>query len=401
MIDRARTLQILWDLIALPSVNPMGRPHAGIVPIEKQVLDYLEALFQPFDVELLRVPCSPIHESLLVRIPGASDGPATLLESHADTVPADDWLDTAFTPRLVGDTLYGRGACDDKGCLAAMTLAALDILESGIRPPQPVWFLAAGDEEFHQTGIKNFASTQPSLARAIIGEPTQMRPVLQHKGVIRWDIVVHGRSAHSAQPELGIDAIHGGLLVCQSLRSHQEFLRAHHSSTRMTGPSLSVTTLHGGRTRNAIADECVLSVDFRVNPGMDPATERQALIDTLIAIASDPASSLGKLGVRLEHRPPQTCAPPLSTSAEHPFSQRVLELCRRANQSPELDFSTAPYCTDAGWIAHACPALVLGPGSIAHAHAIDECIDLNEVQRCAILYRDIVSDNPIPTHCDP
>lgn len=389
MIDRARTLQILRDLIALPSVNPMGRPHTGSIPVEKQVLDYLEQLFRPFGVEMQRVPCSPIHESLLVRIPGTCEGPATLLESHADTVPADDWLDTAFTPRLVGDTLYGRGACDDKGCLAAMTLAALDLLESGVRPPLPVLFLAAGDEEFHQTGIKHFAGTHPSLSRAIIGEPTQLRPVLQHKGVIRWDIVVHGRSAHSAQPELGVDAIQGALLVCQALRSHQEVLRTQHPSTRMTGPSISVTTLHGGRTRNAIADECVLSVDFRVNPGMDPTTERQVLIDTLQILAANPESSLGKLGVRLEHRSPQTCAPPLSTSAEHPFSQRVLELCRRANQSPELDFSTAPYCTDAGWIAHACPALVLGPGSITHAHAIDEHIDLNEVENCARLYRDI------------
>jgi len=309
MITQERATQLLSDLIALPSVNPMGRPYTHSMPVEKAALDYIETLFRPYPVECHRHPCSPIHESLLIRIPGESTGPATLLESHVDTVPADDWMSTAFTPRVVSNTLYGRGACDDKGCLTAMILAVLDILESGKRPPHPILFLAAGDEEFHQTGIKTFAATNPSLIRAIIGEPTQLRPVLQHKGVIRWDIVIHGRSAHSAQPELGIDAIQGALRVCEALQSHQDRLRARHRSAWITGPSISVTTIHGGRTRNAIADECVLSVDFRVNPGMDPAEERHALIDALERMNTDRGSILGTLGVRLEHRAPQTCAP--------------------------------------------------------------------------------------------
>lgn len=387
MISLERARALLTDLIALPSVNPMGRGPAPVGPVEKGVLDYMERLLSGFPVQLQRGPCSPLHESLLVRLEGARPGPATLLEAHADTVPAEDWAETAFKPRSEGNTVFGRGACDNKGSLAAMTLAVLDLLESGTVPPTPVLFLIAGDEEFHQTGIKHFAATAPPLARAIVGEPTQLRPVLQHKGTIRWDIVIHGRSAHSAQPELGIDAIRGALLVCDWLRHRELELQRQHRDPWMTGPTLGVTTIQGGRTRNAIADECVLSLDFRVTPGMEPHAARMQLMEDLERTRSNPQHELGRLRVRIEHRSPQTAAPPLSTSPEHPFSRRVLGLCRHALGIPDLPYSGAPYCTDASWIAAHCPTLVLGPGSIEYAHAIDERIDLQEVVRCAEIYR--------------
>jgi acetylornithine deacetylase/succinyl-diaminopimelate desuccinylase-like protein len=111
------------------------------------VIEYLERLFAPFNLELQRDRISPTHESLLITIPGKLNGPGTLLESHIDTVPADDWLDRAFQPRREGGVVFGRGACDDKGSLVAMALALLEILESGEQLPQTVWLLAAGDEE--------------------------------------------------------------------------------------------------------------------------------------------------------------------------------------------------------------------------------------------------------------
>src|SRR6185369_13952148 len=116
-IDRAFTL--LSDLIALQTVNPMGRPYCVDSPVERPVNEYLERLLRPFDLEIRREPCSQSHESLLVTIPGRTNAPATLIEAHSDTVPADDWLDRAFRPQRVGDRMIGRGACDDKGPLTA------------------------------------------------------------------------------------------------------------------------------------------------------------------------------------------------------------------------------------------------------------------------------------------
>src|SRR5262249_12996985 len=155
-LSHDRAARLLADLVAIPSVNPMGRPWERDEPVERGISRILAQLFVPYRVEVTRQRVSPVHENLLVRVPGREDGPGTLFESHMDTVPADDWLDRAFAPRMEGDVLYGRGACDDKGCLVAMVLAVLELLESGTAPPRPVLLLAAGDEEYAQTGIRHF-----------------------------------------------------------------------------------------------------------------------------------------------------------------------------------------------------------------------------------------------------
>lgn len=385
---------VLSDLVAIPTVNPMGRPYAAATPVERPALEYIEGLFRPFGLTTRREACSPMHESLFIHLPGRRQDAHTLLESHVDTVPADDWLATAFQPRVEDGTLYGRGACDDKGPLVAMILAVGETLARGEKPPLSVILMAAGDEEYAQTGIKQFAARAPKLARAVFGEPTSLVPVLQHKGTIRWDIVVAGKSAHSSQPELGRDAIRGAMVVMELLQEQQRLLRERIKSPLVTGGTITVTMIQGGRTRNAIADECVLSVDCRVPPGGDVGRVREEVIAAIAAQADDAESPLGRLGLSVSHRPTQIATPALNTSPDDPFSRTVLESCRRATGRAELSFAGAPYGTDAAWVTELCPAVVLGPGSIDHAHAIDERIAIEEVVRCARIYYEVLMSEP-------
>ena len=378
-IGRDKAKQVLSDMIAIPSVNPMGRPCTSSEPVERKVLEYIETLFEPYGVEMRRQRCSLLHESLLITLLGKNESKFTLLESHVDTVPADEWLDTAFTPRVEGSLLYGRGACDDKGPLASMMLALLDILESGGLPPYPVAFLAAGDEEYAQTGIKYFAGLDYPIGRAVIGEATGLVPIIQHKGTVRWDIKIQGRSAHTSRAELGRNAITDAFKVIALLDEHQQYLREHFMNPLTNAPSITVTTIQGGRTRNSVPDECTISVDFRVVPGMNPAEARQALI-----------AQLEGQGIDVAHSEIQLMTPPLDTRREDPFSQIVLRICREATGNANMDFAGAPYGTDAAWVSDKSPSLVLGPGSIESAHAVNENVDLDEVVLCAAIYRDII-----------
>jgi len=378
-ISVERAGRLLSDLVAMRTVNPMGRPYASAEPVERQAVDYIAGLFRPYPVEIERLDPSPLHQSLLITVEGRHSRPYTLLESHMDTVPADDWPEVAFLPRLCDGQLFGRGACDAKGSLAAMILAVQEMLEAGSRPPRPVALLAAGDEEHAQTGIRQFAALDYPLARAVIGEPTRLQPILQHKGVVRWDITVHGRSAHSSQPELGHDAIAGAMRVIRRLEEHQRALRERFVSRLMTGPTITVTIIHGGRTRNAVADECTLSVDFRVLPGMSPAESRDELI-----------SSLAALGLELSHSDVQVMTPPLATAPEDPFALAALDICRRVTGRSDLEFAGAPYATDAAWVADRAPTIVLGPGGIESAHAVDEHIELEEVVCAARIYHELL-----------
>jgi acetylornithine deacetylase len=378
-ISVERAAGLLSDLVAMRTVNPMGRPYASDEPVEQQAVEYIAELFRRYPVEIERLDPSPMHQSLLITLGGRQGGPYTLLESHIDTVPADDWPEVAFVPRLRDGQLFGRGACDAKGSLAAMILAVLETLESGLRPPRPVALLAAGDEEHAQTGIRHFVTLDYPLARAVIGEPTRLQPILQHKGVVRWDITVHGRSAHSSQPELGRDAIAGAMRVMARLEEHERRLRERFVNRWMTGPTITVTMIHGGRTRNAVADECTLSVDLRVLPGMSPAGSREELI-----------ASLAALGLEVSHGNVQTMAPPLATAAQDPFALAALGVCRRVTGRSDLEFAGAPYGTDAAWVADRASTIVLGPGRIDSAHAVDEHVELEEVVRAARIYHELL-----------
>ncbi len=374
--------KILSDLIALRTVNPMGQPYHGDSPVERPVTEYLERLFSGFEVQIERKRCSPNHESLLITIPGRKSGPGTLVEAHVDTVPADDWPDRAFQPRREGALIFGRGACDDKGSLAAMVIAVLEILESGEQPSQTVLFLAAGDEEFAQTGIRHFVAEHPTpIGRGIFGEPTECVPVIQHKGTIRWDITVHGRSAHTSQPELGRNAILDAMRVIDYLSHCQEQLRRRVTSSLVSGPTLTVTMIQGGRTRNAVPDECTIAVDFRILPGMD----RRQSVDELFA-------ALETLKIPMSHGEFQCFAPALNTSPDDPFVQAALAHCRET-LGRDVTPAGVPYGSDACWMPNNIPAIVLGPGNIAQAHAVDECVDLAQVMQCAAIYRQLLLQN--------
>ena len=375
--DRAR--QMLCDLIAMPTVNPMGQPYDRDVPVERPVIEYLEQLFEPFAVQMSRQSCSCVHENLVIRLPGKTDSPATLLESHIDTVPADDWGDCAFMPRIEDGKVLGRGACDDKGSLTAMVLALLQLLEHGRQPQYPVTFVAAADEEYAQTGIKHMMQhNTDSFGRGVFGEPTGCKPVIQHKGTIRWDVTVFGKSAHTSRTELGRNAIYDAIRAIDLLRDYEQKLQHAHQSELMTGPTLTVTTIQGGRTRNAVPDQCTFAVDLRVIPGMDPAQARDGVI-----------SLLQSLDAQIQHSDVQLMARPLDTSPTDPFVQQTVEICSAQLGRP-VQPAGAAYGTDAACVDHQFPAIVLGPGDAACAHAIDENIELAQVHQCTQIYKSIM-----------
>jgi acetylornithine deacetylase len=371
--DRATSL--LCDLIRFDTVNPMGRDTSLVQPVERPVVEYLEKLFEAFDVPVTRQAVGEQHENLVVEIPGESDGPALLFDAHMDTVSANDWVDQAFSPRVEGDVILGRGACDDKGPMVSMLLPLLDMLESDRRPPAKVVFLASGDEEHGATGIQHFVSTTDTeFALGVFAEPTRNMPVVQHKGVARWDITAHGKSAHTSQPELGLNAIHEMMRVIEAIESYQDSLQAAHENPLVTGPRITPSIIQGGIGRNTVPDQCTVCVDFRIVPGLDPHEERQRLIDFLAG-----------LDVEVSHGETLVAVNPVSTSPDHPMVHSILKICG-AVLNEQVSPQGAPYGTNACRWPGDIPAVVMGPGDIGNAHAIDEYITIPELIQAAEIY---------------
>ncbi|MDQ6630143.1 MAG: M20/M25/M40 family metallo-hydrolase, partial [Verrucomicrobiota bacterium] len=203
-----QTEKLLRELIALPSVNPAflatNHPHAG----EKNMAHFLAATAAQagLDVELQKV--FPNRENILARLsPSGKIKQRILLAPHLDTVGAAS--EKQFSPLKKNGRLYGRGACDTKGCVAAMLSALCEIVKSKRRPAETeIIFAGLIDEENGQAGSRALIESGFKADLAIVGEPTELKIVTAHKGSLWLRFETRGKAAHGSRPELGKNAVH-------------------------------------------------------------------------------------------------------------------------------------------------------------------------------------------------
>jgi acetylornithine deacetylase len=373
------TTRLLRDLVALPSVNPMGRPAQGPEFYEHRVTDYLERFFRDLGVPWERQPVAPLRENIVARceLPGARR--TVILEAHQDTVPTDNMTIDPFGARIEGGRLYGRGACDIKGGMAAMLSALARVARERPRQAANVVMACSVDEEHTFLGVRELVRRGLRADAAVVAEPTGLDIVHAHKGVVRWHVSTPGRSCHSSSPEQGVNAIYrmGRLLV--GIERYAERLRAGPADPLLGPPTLSVGRIEGGTSVNTVPDSCRIEVDRRLLPGEDPRAAPAHLAEFLRAEA----------GVDF----PFSCAEPwMSKAALGP--EGTEELVRRLGAAIDSvrgghRVRAVPYGTDASTLAGAgTPAVVFGPGDIARAHTCDEWVPLDEVEQAAeVLYR--------------
>ena len=374
-------VELLSDLVAIPSVNPMGRPVKGPEFFEAAVTAYLEAFFERLGVRHRRQYVAESRENILAVLPavGESDGRTVLLEVHQDTVPVDAMTIAPFDPVQREGRLFGRGACDVKGGMAAW-LAAFAELSANSADSRPRVVLACTvNEEHGYTGAQaltrlwtsepddDFFPTPPT--EAIVAEPTCLDLVVAHKGTVRWRLNTIGRAAHSSNPTAGENAIYAMADVLAALQSHAaDQLSAAPSDPLCGRPTLSVGIIHGGLSVNTVPDRCTIEIDRRLIPGESASAARTAVME---------AVARGAPGARIEHEEPFLLGQPLE---EQSNSDLYARLARCAARHGGGDRVGAAYGTDAAVIAASgVPAVVFGPGDIAQAHSADEWIAIEQL----------------------
>lgn len=388
---RLDPVETLAQLVAIPSVNPMGRPAAGPPFFEDRLTDHLEATFRRLGLALQRQAVAPGRENLLARLDGIPPpergGRLILLDAHQDTVPVEGMTIEPFAPRVRDGRLYGRGSCDTKGGMAAM-LAAVARLADERPDGRPTILLSCTvNEEYGFTGATALArllTDDPSgiVPRrpdaAIVAEPTGLNVVVAHKGVVRWKCHTAGRACHSAQPEAGENAIYRMARTLGAIQRYaEEVVAAAASHPRCGSATLSVGTVHGGTSVNTVPDRCTIEIDRRLPPGEQPEDARAGLIDYLQRTA--------ELGFPLLHDPPYMQGMALSDEANGPLSEEFSGHVREvAGKCEELG---VPYATNAAaFSAAGIPSIVFGPGSIDQAHTEDEWLPLDQLEQAAEIY---------------
>jgi acetylornithine deacetylase len=369
--------RLLSDLVSIPSVNPMGRALSGPDYLETRLSGRLEGWFRERGIEVRREPAAPGRDNLLARYDAPGARRTLLFDVHQDTVPTDGMTIPPFEPRVEGGRLYGRGACDVKGSMAAMLLAFERLIRERPGGSASVVLACTVDEEFTHIGSSLLAETQQGIDLAVVAEPTRLDVVHCHKGATRWKIRTRGVACHSSTPARGDNAIYRMARVVSALADHAAELDRATPHPILGSPSLSVGRIEGGQSVNIVPDACVVEIDRRMIPGETSA----GCMDRVRAFLADRLGNLDEV----EFGAPWVRMPALDTPIGDwmgPLSDAVKAATGR---KPEL--IGVPFGTDAGPLGAAgIPAVVFGPGDIAQAHTRDEWIELDQVRMAAEAY---------------
>lgn len=322
--------------------------------------------------------------NLFATVP-ASDGSTQggiVLSGHTDVVPVkgQDWDTAPFEPTLRDGKLYGRGACDMKGFIGVALTMLPDMLTSPLR--EPLHFALSCDEELGCIGapfmLADLKARGFEASGCIVGEPTDMRPIVAHKGINAYRCRVHGHAAHSSLTPHGLNAIeYAARLIC--------FIRDEADRSRSEGPfdadfdvpftTLQTGTIQGGIAVNTIPADCEFSFEYRNLPGVDS----DAIIDRI----RDYASNTLLPRMRYEHTDARidfellASAPTLDASEQAAITQLVRAL------TADRSTRKVAYGTEAGLFQQmGIPSIVCGPGSIAQAHKANEFVTLAQLVQC-------------------
>lgn len=364
--------ELLAELVAIDSVNPA---YGG--PGEAGVVTFLRHYFGRHGIETTTVPVLAGRDNLLAVVPGRDRSRRLLLEAHMDTVSVAGMTIPPFEPAIRDGLLYGRGACDTKGGLAAMTQALVDRADAGEPPPCDICLAAVVDEEHAYRGVLSVCDELPAAA-AIVAEPTSLRIVAATKGVLRFEIQLRGKAAHSSRPELGRSAILAAARLVPAIEDlHRGLARTRHP---LLGAATGcIGTITGGVQINMVPERCRLAIDRRLLPGetiTDVLASYQRVLDA--TAAADPS-------FQATIDPPLLVDQALETPPASAVVQAAVAVAREAGLSPAP--IGVPYGSDASKLsARGIPSIVFGPGSIDQAHAAVEYVPLDEVERACDFY---------------
>ena len=309
-------------------------------------------------------------------------GPGGLvLAGHSDTVPYDEalWQTDPLKLTEVDNRWVGLGSCDMKGFFALIIEAVRPLLDQPFK--QPLLILATCDEETSMAGARALVEAGRPLGRAaVIGEPTGLKPIRMHKGVMMERIDILGRSGHSSDPSLGhsaLEAMHDAISELKGLR--QQWLHEYRNPQfSVPQPTLNFGCIHGGDNPNRICGQCSLEFDLRPLPGMDPNALRAIIRSKLQPLAE-------RHQVKIDFAPIAAGVPPFEQAADAELV-RVAERLT-GHRAEAVAFGTeAPYLQQLG-----CETVVLGPGDIACAHQPGEYLEMSRLQPTVRLLSQLIT----------
>jgi len=358
-------ISLLRELIVLPSMSSalatLDQPNLAVI---EQLAQWCESL--GFRCEIMKVANGKAN---LIATLGSGNG-GLVLSGHTDTVPFDakKWTFDPFQLTEFEGKFYGLGTSDMKGFFALALTAAQQFVGKPLK--RPLILLATCDEETTMAGAQALVDArQPHASRALIGEPTGLKPVRLHKGIMMEGIKIIGKSGHSSDPNLGNNALEAMHQVIGTLLNWRDELQQKHQHTGfiIPVPTLNLGHIHGGDNPNRICGECELHLDIRPLPTMKLKEIREELHFRVDQVLKDQ-------GFKIEFSQLFSGIEAMETSKHADIVKITEKLTGYEAQS--VAFGTeAPYLQQLG-----CETIILGAGDIDQAHQPDEFLASNRIQ---------------------
>lgn len=360
------------DLIAFPTVNPPGN--------EEDAAKYVAELMRAEGLDAWLQTVEPGRTNALGSLGEAKEGPTLLLNGHLDVVPpGEGWRTDPFEAVVRDGRIYGRGAADMKGGLAAVLGALHALAQVGVELKGRLMISAVVNEERGGTGTRFFVERGPRPDMAVVCEPTDLEVQTCHRGAMRFSATVYGRSAHASRPERGLNAIYGMVDIIEALRRFHEGLRRRRHPL-LGSPTLSVGTIAGGTVTNVVPDKCAITVDTRLIPGetVDARMREVGLLMEELRLKKP------ELKIALE---PLLAVDPAETPEEAEVVKALTEV-QEALTGGARPISGFEACCDASFLVNMAkvPTAIFGPGRLQEAHTANEFVEVRQLTLAAKSY---------------
>lgn len=368
-IDQQFLREVLSNLVRINSINPTLVPGA---PGEAEIAGYTKGVMQALGLDVQTHEPEAGRTSVAGRLAGGP-GPSLMLNAHYDTVGADEMAEP-FSARVQDGKLYGRGAFDMKGSLAAQLAAAKALIDHGVSLNGDLLIAAVADEEYASIGTADLLNYYHPDG-AIVTEPTDLQLCLAHKGFVWLQVQTLGRAAHGSRFELGIDANMRMGRFLSRLDRLEQALRNREPHPLVGPPSLHAATLSGGTELSMYAAHCILGVERRTIPGESErmvVAELQQIIDGLAAEDETFEATLKLLLTR----------EPFEVAPDADIVMAVSEAGREVLGKAPAQIGDTPWMDSALLAAAGVETVVIGPSGTG-AHAAEEWVSLQSLNDLA------------------
>jgi acetylornithine deacetylase/succinyl-diaminopimelate desuccinylase len=381
-ISQAEISKLASDLIKIKSFSNMQNQ-------EKEVAEYIYKAFEKEGIETSLVQVEEGRPNVYAVIKGTGGGKSLMLSGHTDTVPAYD-MEDAFSGEVTGGTIFGRGACDMKGALAAMIATMFAIKRSGTLLKGDLHFTGIIDEEEKGKGVRELIVNGPFVDGAIIGEPTNLRLATGNKGLEWIEIEIVGKQVHAGEMKKGINAISKASKLIEKIE--REYIPVLNSRKHplLGSPTLNFGTIYGGDQPSTVPGSCIIKIDRRWLPEESVEEVYEELKKIIEELNNKDPEFIGI--VRdvfaeediLIHKPFYT-----DSSNNLVFAiQSAMDKINADGKNYIKEPIAFPAWTDAGYLSNYTntSCVIIGPGDLALAHSDSDSVNEVDLYEAALLY---------------